>query len=99
MIRAKTAAPFVLIAAIAAVAAAQTVKNPDDAQGSRTSQTMIPEIPAGADPMDRRPDPAAGTPGASALRQPGAAGEESSNCRVRRADTDTGFVVVCEEAD
>ena len=92
MIRATVAALLVLMAV---VAVAQTSSKPGEVRAPQP--ILIPEIPAGADPMERQPDPAAGTPAAKPLRQPGARGDASAGCRVQRADTDTGFVVVCEE--
>ncbi len=51
--------------------------------------------------MDRKPDPAGGTPAAKVLLQPAGSttGDAQDNCHVRRADTDTGFIVVCDERD
>lgn len=88
-----------MLCIVAAAAAAQTVKNLQG--GSETPSMSIPDVRVGQDPMDRKPDPAAGTPAAKTLPQPAApaAGDANENCRVRRADTDTGFVVVCEEPD
>lgn len=87
----------VAVVLIGVAALAQTGKDVDGAP--QTPPTLIPEIPAGADPMDRRPDAAASTPAAKALTQPAGKASGSAECRVRRADTDTGFVVVCEELD
>lgn len=97
MIRVATVAA---IAMIAVAAVAQTVKSGADVPAAEKipsqADTPIPEIPAGADPMERRPDPAVDTPAAKSLPRPAAG--DGPDCRVRRADTDTGFVVVCEES-
>jgi hypothetical protein len=101
MIRATTIALTVLMAT---AASSQTVKDIREAPDAGKSPPQIPtqppeqipDVPAGTDPMNRQPDPAAGTPAAKASPNPAAGGGETS-CRVRRADTDTGFVVVCEE--
>jgi hypothetical protein len=97
-----------LIAALAAAQMPQDAQpnsgNPSDppyetpTEGpADTPATAIPEIPAGDDPMDRRPDPAAGTAAAAGSPQSaGAAAQDSTTCKVRRAATDTGFIVVCE---
>jgi hypothetical protein len=83
------------IALIAAAAAAQTTEelNP----GAKT--TLMPGVETDDAGMDRPPDPAAGAPVDKTLPQPAAADRSDANCRVRRADSDTGFVVVCEEED
>ncbi|MBA2723596.1 MAG: hypothetical protein H0U56_12040 [Methylibium sp.] len=85
------------MALIAAAAMAQTVQDLKNAPES--APRMIPEIPAGTDPMDRKPDPAADEPAAKTLQQPAATADDGGKCQVRRAETDTGFVVVCDEDD
>jgi hypothetical protein len=93
---------IVIVALIAAAAAAQTMN--ELKTGTGEVQTLVPDIPAGDDRMDRQPDPAAGRPAAKDLPHPaigvnGGSGKSGAECRVRRADTDTGFVMVCEESD
>ncbi len=83
-----------MVALIAAAALAQTGNDPKPAP--ETPPTSIPEVPAGDDPMNRDPDPAADSPAAKLMQEP-AGGNGRPDCRVRRADTDTGFIVVCEE--
>ena len=93
MIRAIAVAVMVLSAA---AAAAQTVKDSGERPETPEPLTSDPGSPGG-----ERPDgPSAGPGGRDAsVGRPSlpAAGERDANCRVRRADTDTGFVVVCEE--
>jgi hypothetical protein len=84
-----------ILALIAAAAFAQTVN--DFKPGTETPSTAIPEIPAGDDPMNRKPDPARETPAEKAMPQPAVGMNGGPDCHVRRANTDTGFVVVCEE--
>ena len=84
-----------VMASLAAVALAQTVNG--FRGGADATPTQIPEIPAGTDPMDRKPDPAADSPAAKTLTQPAGSATGDAECHVQRADTDTGFVVVCEE--
>ena len=93
MIRAATVVAMLLLAT---AAASQTAKSFREAPEAVKSPTQIPDVPAGADPMNRQPDPAGGTPAARPASKPAERSPEK-NCRVRRADTDTGFVVVCEE--
>lgn len=67
-----------------------------EAAQTGAAPTAVPEIPAGDDPMDRRPDPAAGTPAAERTTQTEDAAPNGTDCEVQHADTDTGFIVVCE---
>jgi hypothetical protein len=86
-----------IMALIAAAAMAQTVN--ELKQKPQSPPTLIPDVPAGKDPMNRNPDPAVDTPAAKAMPQPASGTNGGPDCHVRRADTDTGFVVVCEERD
>ena len=62
-----------------------------------TPPTAIPDIPADEDPMNRVPDPAAGTPAAEGPPRPDGAAGRDPVCRVVPGDTATGLAVACEE--
>ena len=94
MIRATSLVAMVLMGAAAAQTADQIREKADTVRPA----IQVPEMPAGSDPMKRQPNSAAGTPAARS-RPEAAPDHADANCRVRRADTDTGFVVVCEHAD
>ena len=93
-----------IAALLAAFAAAQIsngdrIPTPGTASGTGdqpgAAAATIPEVPAGAKPMDRRPEPA-GTPAAQGAPKSGNAASDETECHVKRAHTDTGFIVVCE---
>ncbi len=89
---------YVLAAALVGAVAAAQVPGPDPAAspGSGKPATLVPDITAGSDPMNRKPDPAEGTAAALGRPQERKGDAADTKCRVERADTDTGFVVVCE---
>ncbi len=95
---------YVLAAALVGAVAAAQVPMSDPAPRevaptatpSDAAPTNIPDIPAGTEPMDREPDPAEGTAAAISPPRGSDSRSDDTRCRVERADTDTGFVVVCE---
>lgn len=89
-----------IAAAAALIAALAAAQMPQDEQSDRgaslTPATAIPDIPAGDDPMGRQPDPATASPAAAERASPKDDAAQATTCKVQRAATDTGFIVVCE---
>ena len=95
--------PYFAAGALLAAFAAAQMPATDESRGAPAAPeapgaapTDIPDIPEGQDPMDRKPDPAAGSEAAGPGDEKDHRASGETECRVERAATDTAFIVVCE---